>query len=245
MAARAPVPTAPASRRFRRTLFLSLAAVVVVAAVVVGALALTGNLGIGADGSGSGSGSTTTEAAPDEVLATVGGLEIRRERLDQKIADFAAQYAGQIPDKATAPDQYKQFEEGVLDYLITYELVSQKATALGIVVTDQDVESQMALILDSTYGGDQAKFEAAIKEQGLTLEGFERIYGESLLFNKVYAEVTKGVTITGADSAALEAKQKQFWSDWVGQQMKKVGVRYADGWAAPESSTTPVDPSGL
>ena len=57
-----------------------------------------------------------------------------------------------------------------------------------------------------------------------------------MLFNKVYAEVTKGVTVTGNDSAALEAKQKQIWSDWVARQKQKAGVSYADGWAAPVES---------
>ena len=173
------------------------------------------------------------------MLAKVGGLEITRQRLEQKVADFAGQYSGQIPDRATAPDQYHQFEEGVLDYVITYELVSKKAAALSLTVTDQDVESQMALILDSTYGGDQAKFDAAIRAQGLTLESFERIYAESMLFNKVYAEVTKGVTVTGNDSAALEAKQKKTWTDWVAKEKQKAGVSYSDGWAAPTVTITP------
>jgi hypothetical protein len=248
-----PAPAAPLAasaaglspwRRSRRPLYLSLAAAVVLVALVVGALGLTGHLGLGADGSETSNGSATTESAPDEVLATVGGQEISRRQFDQKIADFAAQYAGQIPDKTAASDQYRQFEEGVLDYLITYQLVSRKATALGITVTDQDVESEMALILHSTYGGDQIKFDAAVKEQGLTLERFELIYGESLLFNKVYAEVTKGVTVTGDDREALEAKQKQFWTDWVDQQMKAAGVSYARGWAAPTDVTASGDPSG-
>ena len=222
-----------------------MAAVVVLVAVVVGALAMTGHLGVGAGGSGTSSGAATADPASNKMVAKVGGQKISHEQLDQKIADFAAQYAGQIPDKTTSPDQYKQFEEGVLDYLITYQLVSQKATALGIAVADQDVESEMALILDSTYGGDQTKFDAAIRAQGLTLERFKRIYGESMLFNKVYAEVTKGVTVTGNDSVALEAKQKLFWRAWVAKQMKAVGVDYASGWAAPTEVTTPGGPSGL
>ena len=117
--------------------------------------------------------------------------------------------------------------------------MSQQATALGIEVTDADVESEMALILNSTYGGDQTKFDAAIQQQGLTLERFERIYGESLLFNRVYAEVTKGVTVASGDSAALEAKQKQFWSDWVAKEMKAAGVDYANGWEAPANTVPP------
>ena len=74
------------------------------------------------------------------MLATVGGQEHQPAAArpeDRRLR--VAQYAGQIPDKTTAPDQYKLFQEDVLDYLITYELVSQKAAALSITVTDQDV----------------------------------------------------------------------------------------------------------
>lgn len=236
----------PRSRRSGRLLIGAGAVAVAIAIIVLAVLATTGNLGTGAKASTGSTGSTdaaassTTAVAAEDLVATVGGRPISRQQLDQKIADFESEYASQIPDKNDSPDQYKLFQEDVLDYLVAYELVGQKAATLAITVTDQDVDTEMALILKVSFGGDQAKFDAGVKEQGLTMDQFRRIYRESMLFNKVYAEVTKGVTVpdTETQSTLLEAKQGEVWSDWLAQARLSAGVTYTNGWAAPANGGT-------
>jgi parvulin-like peptidyl-prolyl isomerase len=46
----------------------------------------------------------------------------------------------------------------------------------------------------ASFGGDQAKFDEALKEQGITLEQVKQSYRESMLLQKTYDEVTKDVT---------------------------------------------------
>jgi SurA-like N-terminal domain len=262
---------APRRRTLSRRLLYGLgglAAAIVI--VVVVSLAATGNLGTGSGTSTGSSNSmstaetTTTSVDPGDVVAKVGGYKISRQQLDQRIADFQAQYAGQVPDKNAAPDQYKLFQVAVLDYLVVHHIVAQTAADLGIEVTDEDLQAKMALILDTSFGGDEAKFNSALQEQGLTREQFERIYRESMLFNKVYAEVTKGVTVTDEDvqayydqhtsdsyagkpladvreeirSTLLEAKQREYWSDWLGRKKESLGVTYANGWSAPAGTSS-------
>ena len=258
----------PRSRRSRPLVYALAGVAAIIVIVVLVVLAATGKMGTGAKASTAGSGSVstagaaTTRVASEDVLAAVGGHTITRQQLDQKIADFEAEYAGQIPDKSGAPDQYKLFQEDVLDYLVTYQLASQEAAAFGIVVTDEDVQAEMALILKVSFGGDQAKFESAFKQQGLTMDQFERIYKESMLFNKVCAEVTKGATVTDSEvqtyydqhtsdsyagksladvkneiqSTLLDTKQQQLWRGWLSQERQTVGVTYANGWTAPANA---------
>jgi SurA-like N-terminal domain len=246
------------------------AAIIVIAVLVT--LALTGVFGGGSDTQtgATGPGSSTTikaTGAAAKVLATVGGHKIIRQQLDQRIAEFKAQYPGEVPDPQTEPDQYKIFEQYVLDYLVTYELASQKADELKIAVTDQDLQTQIDLIRQISYGGDQAKFDAALEEQGMTMAQFAQIYRESMLFRKVYAEVTKGVaTPTAAEiqayydehatdtyagksfeqvkddieSALLEARQKAAWQQWVEQARAKAGVTYADDWKPTATTGAPL-----
>jgi hypothetical protein len=263
-------PSVPShSRRSRRLVYALGGAAAIIVIVVLVVLAVTGNLGTAAKASTAGSdsagkaGTATTRVGWEDVVATVGGQTISRRQLDQRIADFEAEYPAQIPDKNAAPDQYKLFQEDVLDYLVTYQLAAQKAAALGIVVTDQDVQAEMASILETSFGGDQAKFESAIKQQGLTMDQFERVYKESMLFKKVYADVTKGVTVTDSEvqayydqhtsdsyagkslvdvkvaiqSTLLDTKQQVFWRDWLSQERQTVGVTYANGWTAPRNAT--------
>ena len=239
------------------------AAVIVLAVVVVWAIGgFAGAAGTPGPPTGA------SGALPTEAIATVGGRSISIQQFDQRVAGFEAQYTGQIPDKSTDPAGYKVFQQGVLDYMITYELVSQKAGELNVTVTDQDVQTQIDLILKDSFGGDQTKFADAFKQQGLTMDQFKQSYKESMQFQKVYEQVTKDVTNV-TDSAiqayynkhtsdsyagkSLDAvrdeitstlvsdKKSEVWIAWIDQQKMTVGVTYADGWK-PSTTTSTLAP---
>jgi foldase protein PrsA len=131
---------------------------------------------------------------PKDSVAKVGSVIITQKAFDQRIADFEIQYAGQLPDKATAPDDYKLFQQDVLEYMITYELATQAADDMKLAITDADVQTEIDKILKDTFSGDQAKFDEALKTQGITLDQLKKSYRESMLLQKVYDEVTKSVT---------------------------------------------------
>ena len=136
---------------------------------------------------------------PKDAVARVGSVIITQKAFDARTADFEAQYAGQVPDKTTDPASYKAFQQDVLEYMITYELATQAAKDLKLTITDADVQKQIDSILTSTFGGDQTKFDAALQQQGMTLDQLKASYKESMLLQKVYDEVTKNVT-TVADT---------------------------------------------
>jgi parvulin-like peptidyl-prolyl isomerase len=131
---------------------------------------------------------------PKDAAAKVGSVIITQEAFDQRVADFEKQYAGQIPDKETAPEDYKLFQQDVLEYMITYELASQAAADLKLTVTDADVQTEIDKILTETFAGDQTAFDEALVAQGMTLDQLKRSYKESMLLQKVYDDATKGVT---------------------------------------------------
>ncbi len=131
---------------------------------------------------------------PKSAVAKVGDNVITQKAFDQKVADFEAQYAGQIPDKSTDPDTYKAFQQDVLEYMVTYEMASQKAEELKLAVTDEEVQKEIDSILQQSFAGDQAKFDDALKQQGMTMEQLKQSYKESMLLQKVYDEVTKDVS---------------------------------------------------
>jgi hypothetical protein len=234
-----PQPLRPS----HRWVYVTGAAVVLVVLVILAALAFTGHLRGGASAATTSTAGANTvvsggPVASKDVAAKVGAQVISRQLLEQKVADFKAEYGAQVPDPKTDGDQYKVFQQDVLDYLVAYELASQKAAALGVAVSETDVQAQMAIILKVSCGGDQVKFDSSIKDQGLTLEQFKRFYKESMVFQRVYEAVTKGVTASSGvtDTTALEAGQKQAWRKWLSQERATVGVTYANGWTAPENA---------
>lgn len=146
---------------------------------------------------------------PDDAVAQVGEEYITQGELDTRVADFAAQYAGSIPDEATDPEGYKEFTQDVLDYMITYEVVMQKSSDLGVSVTDEQVQTEIDSILNDTFGGDQAKFDEALKAQNMTMDQLKLNYKESMLLQAAYDEVTKDVTtVPDADIAAYYEENK-------------------------------------
>jgi len=131
---------------------------------------------------------------PKDAVAKVGSVIITQEALDQRVADFEKQYAGQTPDKETQPADYKLFQQDVLEYMITFELANQAANDMNLSVTDAEVQTEIDSILTDTFGGDQAQFDEALAAQSITLDQLKRSYKESMLLQKVYDEVTKDVT---------------------------------------------------
>ena len=183
-------------RRSRRTGYAILG-VALVLAIAIGAFIALEHLGSGGQDSGStqstGPGDTLSGTTAKEVVAKVNGHKITGAELAARTIAFTAQYAGQVPDKATDPANFKLFQQDVLDYMITYELAVQKAKELKLTVTDAEVQAEMDSVLKDTYGGDQAKFDAALSKEGVTLEQFRSSYEESALLQKVYDAVIKDV----------------------------------------------------
>lgn len=152
---------------------------------------------------------------PKSAVAKIGNNVVTQKELDQRVADFEAQYAGQIPDKTTDPEKYKQFQRDVLEYMVTFEIASQKATDLKITVTDEEVQKEIDSIKQTSFGGDQAKFDEALKQQGITIDQLKRSYKESMLMQKVYDETTKDVTtVPDADiQAYYDAHKTEYFVD--------------------------------
>jgi parvulin-like peptidyl-prolyl isomerase len=151
---------------------------------------------------------------PKDALAKVGNNIVTQKDFDQKVADLEAQYPGQIPDKTTDPDNYKLFEQYVLEYLITYQVASQAAPSLKVTVTDEEVQTQVDSILQNSFKGDQTKFDDALKQQGITMDELKSYYRETTLMQKVYADVTKGVTtIPDSDiQAYYDAHKSEYYT---------------------------------
>jgi parvulin-like peptidyl-prolyl isomerase len=137
---------------------------------------------------------TTSETlAPGTVLAQVGTVAITQESFLARLAQVAAQSPTQVPDKATKPDAYLDFERGVLENMVRLELVKQKAGAINASVTDADVQNQIAQVLTQSFSGSSSKLEAALANQKMTLAQYQAGVRDQLLMQKAYDAVTKDV----------------------------------------------------
>jgi hypothetical protein len=135
-----------------------------------------------------------SKAGTSDAVATIGQVGITQAQFDTRLAEFETQYAGQVPDKTTDPTGYLDFQQSVLEYMVRLEVVKQKAASLKIAVTDYDVQTQVGDILTQTFAGDQTAFDAALKEQNLTMAQLQASLKEQLLMQKAYEAATIDLT---------------------------------------------------
>ena len=103
---------------------------------------------------------------------------------------------------AVGTTAYKTREDQIIAYLVQLDELTQKGAGLGVQVTDAQVQQQVAKVKKQYFKGNEKKFEAGLLGQGLTLPIYELEWRAQLLSNKIYAKVTKGVTVTAAQVTA-------------------------------------------
>lgn len=151
---------------------------------------------------------------PSGAVAKVGDVTITQEQFDAKMKEIVAQLKEQAPDKTKDAPGYKLLEQRVLDYMVSLKIAEIKASSLKVTVTDKDVQDQVDQA-KATFGNDQAKFEAALKEEQITLEQLKASFRERTLLTKTAEAVTKDVTIPDAefqkyyDAHKAEFKQEE------------------------------------
>jgi parvulin-like peptidyl-prolyl isomerase len=161
-------------------------------------------------------GSDNTSVGANDV-AVVGDEPISKEQFDElldRARDNYAKNKQQFPAAGTA--QYVALRRQAMQFLVQRAQFEQKAKDLGLEITESDVDKQM-LTIKSQYFGKNGKCDAAcdkkyaaeIKKQGVTDEQVREDVRASVVQNKIYETVTKGVTVTDKDIEDYYKKNKQ------------------------------------
>ena len=145
--------------------------------VLVLALALAGCQGRGTD---------------KEVMAKVNSYKIFRSELDK---DYNARIAGS-PQKPTAAEE-EALRLNILSGIIDTQLHLQKAEKLGIVATDDEVESKFS---QAKAPYTQEEFQKRLKDLGITEEDSKQEIRRTLTIDKLLnKEIGSKVTISDGD----------------------------------------------
>ena len=162
-------------------------------------------LALAACGGGGGGKSASKLAATD--VAVVGSTHIPQEFFNSlmSLQKLNAKQQGQtFPKQGTTG--YQTVSGQVVTALVQAIERQQKAADLGITVTDKQVQAQLDKVIKQNFGGSQSKYKASLKTEGVT-DAFVRFYyiKTGLLGQKLFANVTKGVTVSQKDIAAYYA----------------------------------------
>jgi foldase protein PrsA len=170
---------------------------------------------------------------PKGSVAQVGQKLITQEQFDTLKA--AEQAAGRAPNRGQKAD-YARFEQGLAEYLVTIEVLNQKAASFSVSVTDQDVQAEIAKVKDM-FDDNEERFNAALKKQNMTLEQLTQSTRERLLLERMKAAVTTGLSVTAEEAKAYYEAHK---TDYVQQEQRKTSHILISPFQATGTTATSV-----
>ena len=149
-------------------------------------------------------------------VAVVGNCEVSKDKFDHLMDQAKKNYEAQKqawPDPGT--QQYEALRKQAMQFLVQRCEFDQKASDLGIKVTDSDVDNQLATIKSQYFGKNgkcdstcEQKFQAELKKQNLSVDQVRDDVRASVVQNKIYEKVTSGVTVSDKEVADYYKKNK-------------------------------------
>ena len=126
-----------------------------------------------------------------EVMARVNGRKILRTEIEKY---YRNQTEGQQPP---SNEQAQALRLGILREMIENEILAQRAEKLGLLATDEEVDSKLSEIRAPFT---KEEFDQRLKERGITLEDFKRDLRRSITVEKVLnKEITSKIIISDGD----------------------------------------------
>jgi len=127
-----------------------------------------------------------------DVMAKVNGRKISRSEVDKYYNNQTAE----APQQPSA-EQADSLRLSILKQLIDNEMLMQRAEKLGLLATDDEINSKLAEI-KAPFS--QEDFDKRLKDRGITLDDFKRDLRRSLTIEKVLnKEITSKINISDED----------------------------------------------
>lgn len=141
-------------------------------------------------------------AGCSRTVAKVDGIEIKQKEVDAYMNSIKSQdTSGEI---TSDEEELNALEADIIDSLIIIKLLEKYAEENNITVTDEEVNEQVKLLMD-TYSSEK-DFEKYLKEKGIDKRFLEGVLRSQLLSSKIYSKVTADVIVT-------EEEVKQYYED--------------------------------
>jgi foldase protein PrsA len=184
-------------------------------------LALVAVLALAACGGGS-----SSADVPEGSIAVVGDKTITKEQFDalmeqqKKAAESKKQ---NFPAAGTA--QYEAVKAAVVKGLVEQQEWELEAEAMGIEVTDQEIETQLNQQKEQYGLTDEQKYQAELAKAGITDAQVRDQVRLGILTNKLSEAVTKNVAVTDADVKAYYDKNKSTYEQPESREVRHILVK--------------------
>jgi len=193
-------------------------------------------LAIVAAGCGGSSGSSSSGDVPSDDVAQVGNQAITKEQfnhlLDQAKRSYATQHKP-FPKEGTS--QFEQLKQQAMQFLVQRAEFQQKGDDLGIKISDSQIDARLKQIKQQYFKGNESKYQAQLKQQGLTETQVKDDIRAQLLSEAIYKNVTKGATVSDSDIRKYYDQHKSQYETGESRDVRHILI--ACGSQSPSTST--------
>jgi len=146
------------------------------------------------------------------VIARVNGEDVKKEDFERMLKTMESQAGQPIP-----AERRDEIVRGALDQMITYVVLSQESKTRGIKAEDAEIDAKLQQL--KSQFPDEAKFQQALKDRGMTVDSLRKDARVDISVNKLMdAEVA---TIPGPS----DAEAKDFYAKNPNEFQVKESVR--------------------
>jgi foldase protein PrsA len=166
------------------------------------------------------------EDVPADAVAIVDGEEIARSDYEALITQAKKSYKNQKRDfPAAGSQEFQTLRNQAVQFLVQREQFAQEAENLDVDVTDKAIDARLAQIQKQYFGGDKAKYEKQLKEQGITEKQVRNDIRAQIISEKIFSEVTGEVKVTDDQIEDYYEKNKAQYSQPESREVRHILVK--------------------
>ena len=163
---------------------------------------------------------------PADAVAVVDGQEIAKSDYEALIAQAKKSYKNQKREfPAAGSQEFQTLRNQAVQFLVQREQFEQKAEDLDVEVTDKQVDARLEQIQKQYFGGDKKKFDKQLKEQGITEKQVRNDIRAQIVSEKIFAQVTRDVTVSDEDIQKYYEKNKAQYSQPESRDVRHILVK--------------------
>ena len=156
-----------------------------------------------------GCGGTTSASLGSDDVAVVGDQQITKDQFQQLMARAQKSYVSQkraFPKAGST--EYEQLKGQAITFLVQRAEIQEQASQQGIDISNARVDQEIAKYKKQFYGGSDARYEKAVKQQGLTDQQAREEIRAQLVSQALFKKITGSVKVTDADIKAYYNSHK-------------------------------------
>ena len=156
-----------------------------------------------------GCGGTSTATLGSDDAAVVGSKPITKVQFQALMDRAQKSYTAQKrPFPKAGTTEYEQLKGQAVTFLIQRAEFDQEADAMGIKITDGQVNKRIEQLKKQFYGGNDTRYQKALKQQGLTEEQAKQEVRAQVVSEELFKKVTSDVKVSQAEVKAYYTSHK-------------------------------------